>query len=104
MYAFQWHLDIPFGQQKIVLDILRQWSETLASTPNAPRSRGRRLLVGHLGESASHVIHEHLFDSSDDWERVFKLTARGASQSFAEEIMPYVVPGSQRWIVYKIVE
>lgn len=102
MYACQWHIDIPFGKQTEVLDILQRWEAEIQNDPEAPKGRGRRLMVGHVGASASHIIHEHLVDELHEWEQALKIVATGRYKKFSDQLAPFIVPGSQRWIVYRV--
>ncbi len=37
MFACQWHFDIPFGTQKDVLEILKQYGEAISNRPSPQR-------------------------------------------------------------------
>ena len=102
MYACQWHIDIPFGKQKDVLDIMKKWDEEMAKTPGIPKVRGQRLMMGHIGVSPSHIVNEYQVESLSDWEAMLKDVATGRYHQYSEEIAKYIVPGSQHWIVYRI--
>ncbi|HEY3295546.1 MAG TPA: hypothetical protein VGL38_08905 [bacterium] len=102
MYACQWHFDIPFGKQTEVLDIMKRWEEEIDKDPQSPKGRGRRLMVGHVGASASHIIHEHLVDELSDWDHALKIVATGRFQKYSDSLAPFIVPGSQHWIIYRV--
>lgn len=102
MYACQWHFDIPFGKQPEVLKIMEEWEAEINRDPEAPRALARRLMVGHVGASASHVVHEHLVDKLEDWENALKVVASGRFQKFSERLAPFIAPGSQHWLIYRV--
>jgi hypothetical protein len=104
MFACQWHFDIPFGKQKDVLDIMKRWDAEMTKSPDAPKTRGHRTMVGHIGVSPSHVVNEHLVDSIAEWEKFMSIVATGRFKGFAEEMSPFIVPGSQHWEILRIVE
>lgn len=102
MFACQWHIDIPFGKQKEVVDIMQRWNDELEKTPGAPKYLGKRILVGHIGSSPSHVISEYLVDSLADWEAMQKLVGTGKYQQHSDAVAKYIAPGSQRWEVLRV--
>jgi ATP sulfurylase len=66
-------------------------------------TRGQRTTVGHIGQSPSHVVNEYLMDSMADWEKFMSIVATGKFKGFSEEMAKYIVPGSQHWVVLRIV-
>ena len=104
MYVCQWHLNVPFGKQKEALRIMSEWATESMSSSAFKKARSHRILVGHIGVSASEIIHEVNFDSLSDWEAALGEMPQPKFQRFAQELAPYVVPGSQRWTVMKVVE
>ena len=104
MFACQWHIDIPFGKQKDVLEIMNKWDAEMLNAPDVPKSKGQRRMVGHIGSSPSHIINEYLVASLSEWEAMMKSVATGRYHQYSEQIAPYIVPGSQHWIVYRVVE
>jgi hypothetical protein len=103
MYAFQWHFDIPFGTQKEVLDIARAWHDEMKNDKDVPKAIDGRLTVGAIGVSASHICDEHVYDSFEGFEQVMKVVATGKYKQYSDRLAEYIVPGSQHWIVLKIV-
>lgn len=103
MFACQWHIDIPFGTQKQVLDTMRKWDEAMAKDPEAPKVKSQRVTVGHIGQSPSHVINEYLVDHVGDWEKFMAIVATGKYKGFSDDMAKYIVPGSQHWVILKIV-
>lgn len=59
-------------------------------------------MAGHIGDSPSHIIDEYVFESLADFEAA--LAGMGAPQfkPHSDALAPLVVPGSQRWQVYRI--
>jgi hypothetical protein len=102
MYACQWHFDIPFGKQREVLDIMKQWDAEMAKDPTAPKTHGQRLMVGHIGVSPSHLINEYLVEEVADREKFMELVATGRYNRFSDEIAKYIAPGSQHWVIYRV--
>jgi hypothetical protein len=104
MYACQWQFDIPFGQQKEVLDIMRRWDSEMAKDTAAPKTHGQRVMVGHIGASPSHLVNEYVVEHVADWEKFMGLVATGRYKGFSDDVAKYIVPGSQHWVIYRIAE
>lgn len=102
MYACQWHFDIPFGKQSEVLKIMDAWEAEINRDPQAPKALARRLMVGHVGASASHIVHEHVVEKLEDWENALKSVATGRYKQFSNQLAPFIAPGSQHWIIYRV--
>jgi hypothetical protein len=103
MLACQWHLDVPFGKQKEVIEIMKKWDAEMESS-GLPKPQSHRTLVGHIGTSPTHVINEWVVPSLSDWEAMLKLVGTGKYQKYSESLAPYIVPGSQHWVILRVVE
>lgn len=102
MLVCQWHLDIPFGKQTEAVRIMSEWGREKLASSEFRRCSSTRLMVGHIGESASHIVDEYLFESLADFEAALAGMAHPRFKPHAEALAPYIVPGSQRWVVYRI--
>jgi hypothetical protein len=102
MFACQWHIDVPFGKQKEVLDIMKKWDEEMAKANDLPKPKSQRLMVGHIGTSPSHIINEYVVENISDWEAMLKAVATGRFHTYSDQLGPYIVPGSQHWVIWKV--
>lgn len=102
MYACQWHLRIPYGRQAEAVRIMTAWGQDKQAHSEFRRARGTRLMVGHIGESASHIIDEYLFDSLADFEAALAGMAQPVFKPHSDALAPLIIPGSQEWKVYRI--
>jgi hypothetical protein len=104
MLICQWHLDIVYGKQAEAIRIMRAWGAEKFTSSDFRLARGARLLAGLIGASASHVVDEYSFDSLADFESA--LAGMGAPQFriHSDALSPFIVPGSQRWVVYRVLE
>lgn len=103
MFVCQWHLDVPFGKQGQALAIMKAWNEEKFASSEFRRARSSRVLVGHVGTSASHIVEEYLFETLADFEVALQGMAQPQFRPHAEALAPFVVPGSQRWDVLRVV-
>ena len=104
MYICQWHLEIPFGKQAEVMEIMKSWLEEGRRASEFRRAARSRLLVGHIGRSASHIIGEHEFQSLADFEAALADMKKPEFKRHAEELAPYIVPGSQHWEILRSID
>ena len=102
MYICQWSLEIVFGKQKQALDIMKDWGAEKFRSSNFKNSKNK-VYVGHIGESPSLIIDEYEFQKLEDF--VIALSEMGQPQfkQFSDQIAPLIVPGTQKWKVFKVV-
>ena len=104
MLVCQWHLDIVYGKQGDALRVMRAWGAEKFASSEFRRARGARLLAGLVGASASHVIDEYLFESLADFEAALAGMAAPQFRAHSDALAPFIVPGSQHWVVYRVLE
>jgi hypothetical protein len=104
MLVCQWHLDIVYGKQADALRVMRAWGAEKFASSEFRRARGSRLLAGFVGASASHIIDEYLFESLADFEAALAGMAAPQFRAHSEGLAPFIVPGSQEWVVYRVLE
>ncbi|MER3497918.1 MAG: hypothetical protein C4308_04425 [Chitinophagaceae bacterium] len=100
MYLCQWSLEIVFGKQKQALDIMKDWGAEKFRSSHFKKSKNR-VYVGHIGESPSLIIDEYEFEDLEDFVVALSEMSQPQFKKFAEQIAPYIVPGSQKWKVFK---
>jgi hypothetical protein len=102
MYICQWSLEIVFGKQKQALDIMKEWGAEKFRTSSFKKSKNK-VYVGHIGESPSLIIDEYEFEKLEDF--VIALSEMGQPQfkQFSDQITPLIVPGTQKWKVFRVV-
>lgn len=104
MFVCQWHLDTPFGKQGQALAIMKAWGQEKLASSEFRRVRSVRVLVGHVGASPSHIVDEYVFETLADFEAALQGMSQPQFRPHAEALAPFIVPGSQHWEVFRIVE
>lgn len=104
MYVCQWHLDIVYGRQGEALRIMGEWGKEKFASSEFRRAKGARVLVGHVGDSASHIVDEYLFESLADFETALSGMGAERFRRHSDALAPFVVPASQHWKIYRVVE
>ena len=102
MYNCVWTIEIVFGKQKEVLDIIKAWGAEKFRSSYFKKSVNR-LSVGHIGESPSHIVDEYLFETLADFDTALNEMGRPQFRQFSDAIAPYIVPASQKWTVYRMI-
>jgi hypothetical protein len=104
MLVCQWHLDIVYGKQADAVKAMRAWGAEKFASSEFRRAKGTRLMAGLAGASASHVVDEYLFESLADFELALAGMAAPQFRAHSEALAPYVVPGSQHWVIYRVLD
>ena len=102
MYSCQWSLQIVYGKQRLALDAMKAWGEEKFRSSNFKKSKNR-VMTGLIGESPSLVVDEYLFESLADFEQALADMGQPQFRQHSEALAPFVVPGSQKWTVYRVV-
>jgi hypothetical protein len=102
MYICQWSLEIVFGKQKQALDIISKWGAEKYRSSEFKKSKNK-VYVGHTGESPSLIIDEYEFESLIDFVTALNEMGQPQFREFSEAIAPLIVPGTQKWKVFKTV-
>lgn len=102
MYNCVWTLDIAFGKQKEALDIIKAWGAEKFRSSYFKNSVNR-LSVGHIGKSPSHIVDEYLFESLADFEKALADMGQPQFKQFSEALASFIVPASQKWTVYRMI-
>ncbi len=103
MYVCQWHLEIPYGKQKQVVEIMNAWGAEKLRSSEFKRVKSTRLLVGHIGETASHIIDEYVFETLADFEAALTGMSQPQFKVHSDALAPFIIPGTQKWMVYRVI-
>ena len=102
MMIARWQIDARFGQKQAVIDRLRDWSNRIAPEAGLPPAKGT-LLTGSIGALEATVEHNWEVAGLAELERVWaKLATLPAHQQWGNELEPFVVSGTSRWTVYRV--
>jgi hypothetical protein len=102
VFLCQWHLDVPFGKQGEALRVIRAWGADKFAHSRFRLARDARVLVGYAGASPSHLVDEYVFESLADFEAALADMGQDPFPAHAAALAPLVVPGSQRWVVWRV--
>ncbi len=101
-FICQWSLEIVFGKQKEAVEIMKKWGEEKFKSSNFKLSQSR-MMNGYVGASPSLIIDEYIFDSLDSFENALADMSLPQFKKYSDALAPYIVPGSQKWTIYKMI-
>jgi thiamine phosphate synthase YjbQ (UPF0047 family) len=103
MYICRWSFNAPFGKRGKALNVAKQWDKQVSKALKISKTKSR-IYVGHIGASESLIVSETEFKTLKDFEEMQKKMAHPKHEVWARKIAPYIIPGSQKWEVFKTVE
>ncbi|MGO4305573.1 hypothetical protein [Cupriavidus sp. RAF12] len=102
MLIARWQIDARFGHKQEVIGRLQAWARDIA--PQAGLLRGR-LLTGSVGAREATVVHEwevaDLSELDRAWAELGKIAAHA---QWGRELEPFVVSGTARWEIYRVID
>ena len=101
MFICQWSLEIVFGKQKEALAIMKEWGAEKLKSTNFKKSRNR-IYVGHIGESPSLYLMNMSLKTLKVVIAISEIN-QPRFRNFSEQIAPLVVPGTQRWKIFRVI-
>ncbi len=101
-FVCQWTLSIAYGKQSEALSIMKKWGEEKFRSSHFKESQNR-LMTGYIGDSPSRIIDEYIFESMEDFEKAINDMSQPQFRQYSDALAPLVVPGSQKWVIYKTI-
>jgi len=101
MLIARWQIDARFGQKQKVIDSLSQWTRDIA--PKIGLGKGR-MLSGSIGALEATIENEVEVADLAELERAWaKLATIEAHKQWSKDLEPFVVSGTARWSIYRVV-
>jgi len=102
MMVARWSITAKFGYKQELLKLMYRWLEEIGPQVGYTKDN-QRILTGSIGVPESVVQTETLVkdlaELNATWE---KLASIPAHQQWGKEIEQYVVSGSNRWEIYRV--
>jgi hypothetical protein len=103
MFRARWQIDARFGQKQTVIDMVRRWEREIGSKAGTDKM-GFEILSGSIGAREATVEENHTVENLAQLERFFEAIGKDdAHKQWGKDLEPYVVSGSSRWSIYRIV-
>lgn len=103
MMVARWSIDARFGYKAEVVDALQRWMKEIGSQIGW-KAENVRILTGSVGTREAtvqtEVLIRDLAELNAAWDRLATLDAH---KRWGKELEPFVVSGSPRWEVLRVV-
>jgi hypothetical protein len=102
MMIARWSIDARFGHKQRVIEMMQSWLRDIA--PQAGLSaQSTRLMTGSVGALESTIQTEHVIRDLKELDEIWAaLAGIPAHQAWGRELEPYVVSGTNRWEIYRL--
>lgn len=102
MMIARWSIDARFGHKQQVIVLSQRWLREIAPQIGFSADSAR-LLTGSIGVAESTVQIEHRIRDLSELDAAWKaLSDIPAHQQWGKELEPYVVSGSNRWEILRV--
>ncbi|OZG72371.1 hypothetical protein BTA51_16720 [Hahella sp. CCB-MM4] len=104
MMVARWSIDAKFGYKQKVIDLMQGWMRDIG--PQAGLTADKlRLITGSVGALESTIQSEHIIEDLNELNEVWdKLAKIDAHKQWSQELEPYVVSGTNRWEIYRVID
>lgn len=104
MIIARWSIEAKFGHKPIVLDHMQRWMQEVGGQVGWTKEN-TTLLTGSIGARESTIQSEVRLKDIAELSAAFdKLAQINAHKNWSQELEPYVVSGTQRWEIFRVVE
>ena len=102
MMVARWSIDAKFGYKQNVVDLMQRWLNEIAPQAGIKVDK-TRLLTGSIGALEATIQSEHVIEDLTELNQVWdKLAAIPAHKQWSKELEPFVVSGTSRWEIYRV--
>lgn len=104
MMVARWNIDARFGHKPEVVERMKHWAEEIGPQIGWGEDR-LKMYTGSVGVHESTVQTEvqvrDLEELNQAWEKLGQIEAHKA---WSRELEPYVVSGTPRWDIYRVID
>jgi hypothetical protein len=103
MMVARWSIVAKFGYKQDLLNLMEKWINEIGPQVGYTKDK-MRLLTGSVGAQESVIQTEHLVkdlaELNASWD---KLGSIPAHKQWSKDIEPYVVSGTNKWEIYRVI-
>jgi hypothetical protein len=103
MIIARWNIDACFGHKAIVIDSIKKWLKDIGAQIGWTDDKVT-VLAGSIGAPESsiqvEILLKDLSELNTSWEELATIEAH---QQWSRYIEPYVVSGTPRWEIFRVV-
>ena len=103
MLIARWQIDARFGHKQKVIDLLQSWLRDVGSKAGTGKM-DVKVLTGSIGAGEATVEANHSVESLAQLEQFFAAIGKSeAHKQWGKDLEPFVVSGSARWNIFRVV-
>jgi hypothetical protein len=103
MIIARWNIDARFGHKPIVIDLIKKWHKDIGVQIGWTEDKVT-ILTGSIGAAESsiqvEILLKDLSELNTSWE---KLATIESHKQWSKDLEPYVVSGTPRWEIFRVV-
>jgi len=104
MMIARWSIEARFGHKQIVVEQMKRWMQEIGSQIGWTEAN-TTLLTGSVGARESTIQTEirikDLAELSAAWDRLATIDSH---KDWSKELEPYVVSGTPKWEIFRVIE
>jgi len=102
MLIARWQIDARFGHKQKVIELMHYWLKEIGSKAGTGKM-DVKLLTGSIGAREATLEVNHSVASLAELEQFFAAIGKNeAHAKWGKDLEPYVVSGSARWEIYRV--
>ena len=103
MILARWSIDARFGYKQTVIDAMKRWMQEIGAQAGLKADK-TRLLTGSVGALESTVASETVLKDMGELDAMWgKLATIDAHKQWSKDLEPYVVSGTSRWEIFRVI-
>ncbi len=103
MLIARWQIDARFGHKQTVIDLMQRWLRDVGSKAGTD-TMDVKLLTGSVGAREATLEVNHTVENLAQLESFFAAIGKiDAHKQWGKDLEPFVVSGSSRWDIYRVI-
>jgi hypothetical protein len=103
MLIARWQIDARFGHKQTVVDLMQRWLRDVGAKAGTDKF-DVKLLTGSIGAREATLEANHSVENLAQLERFYEALGKiDAHKQWSKDLEPYVVSGSARWEIFRVI-
>ncbi len=102
MFIARWQIDAKFGHKQKLIDMMKRWMKDIGPQAGFDKMQ-MQLTTGSIGGLEATIYADHRVSSLAELEKGFDALSKiDAHHKWGAEAEPYVVSGTSRWEILRV--
>lgn len=103
MFIARWQIDARFGHKQQAIELMKEWERDIGSKAGIDMTRSV-ISTGSIGALEATIENNIAVESLAELETFFEAIAKiPAHAEWGKKLEPYVVSGTSRWSIFRVV-